>query len=90
LAEWEKVVEWCQKAIATNVEPWILYVDLAAASGWLGNEAGGKAAIAGLLKLRPSFTVQDWINGRPSDDPQFQREYARITEGLRKAGLPEE
>jgi hypothetical protein len=39
--------------------------------------------------LKPGFTVQDWANIRPSDDPQFQREYARIAEGLRKAGLPE-
>jgi adenylate cyclase len=89
LAEWEKAVEWCHKALATNVEPWIPYVDLAAANGWLGNEAGAKAAVAGLLNLKPGFTVQDWANIRPSDDPQFQREYARIAEGLRKAGLPE-
>jgi adenylate cyclase len=37
----------------------------------------------------PGFTVKQWANIKWSDDPQFQREYARIVEGLRKAGLPE-
>jgi hypothetical protein len=37
----------------------------------------------------PGFTVQQWANMKWSDNPQFQREYARIVEGLRKAGLPE-
>ena len=89
MAEWEKAVEWCQKSIATNAGSWFPYVDLAAANGWLGHDAEAKAAIAGLLKLKPGFTVQDWASIKWSDDPQFQREYARIVEGLRKAGLPE-
>jgi adenylate cyclase len=89
LAEWEEAVEWCQKSIATNAGFWLPYVDLAAANGWLGHDAEAKAAVAGLLKLKPGFTVQDWTNIRWSDDPQFQREYQRIVEGLRKAGLPE-
>jgi hypothetical protein len=33
--------------------------------------------------------VQDWANIIWSDDPEFQRENARLVEGLRKAGLPE-
>jgi adenylate cyclase len=89
MAEWEKAAEWCEKSIATNAGYWLPYVDLAAASGWLGREAEAKAAIAGLHKLMPGFTVQDWANIKWSDDPQFQREYARIVEGLRKAELPE-
>ena len=60
---------------------------------WGGSEelwfAMAKAAIAGLHKLMPGFTVQDWANIKWSDNPQFGREYARIVEGLRKAGLPE-
>ena len=89
MAEWENAAEWCQKSIATNAGFWIPYIDLAAANGWLGRDAEAKAAIAGLHKLMPGFTVQDWANINWSDSPQFQREYARIVEGLRKAGLPE-
>ena len=54
-----------------------------------GPRREAKAAIAGLHKLLPDFTVQDWASIKWSDNPQFQREYARIVEGLRKAGLPE-
>jgi adenylate cyclase len=89
LAEWEKAIEWCQKSIATNAGNWLPYVDLAAANAWLGRDADAKAAIAGLLKLKPGFTVQDFANIKWSDDPQWRREYARIADGRRKAGLPE-
>ena len=30
----------------------------------------------------PDFTVQDWASIKWSDDPQFQREYARMVEGF--------
>jgi adenylate cyclase len=89
MAEWDTAAEWCQKSVATNAGFWVPYVDLVAAYGWLGRDAEAKAAIDGLHKLMPSFTVQDWANIKWSDNPQFQREYARIVEGLRKAGLPE-
>jgi tetratricopeptide (TPR) repeat protein len=89
LAEWEQAAEWCQKSIATRATYWQAYVDLAAADGWLGRDAEGKAAIAELLKLKPGFTVQTWANRKQSDDPTFNKEYERITEGLRKTGLPE-
>jgi hypothetical protein len=51
--------------------------------------AEAKAAIDGLHKLKPGFTVQDFVKSTPSHNPQYQRERARVTEGLRKAGLPE-
>ena len=89
MAQWEIAAEWCGKSVATNPLFWIPYVDLAASYGWLGREAEAKTAIAGLHKLMPGFTVQDWASITWSDDPQFQREDARIVEGLRKAGLPE-
>jgi TolB-like protein/class 3 adenylate cyclase len=89
MAEWETAAEWCQKSVATNAGFWVPYVDLVAANGWLGHDAEAKAAIDGLHKLMPGFTVQDWANIKWSDNAQFQREYARIAEGLRKAGLPE-
>ena len=40
----------CQKSTATNAGFWLPYIDLAAANGWLGNEAEAEAAIT------PAFT----------------------------------
>jgi hypothetical protein len=89
MAQWEKAVEWCQKSISTNPGLPFTYAELAAANAWLSRDGEAKAAVAGLLKLNPSFTVQDYVNFNWSDDPTFKGEYARIAEGLRKAGLPE-
>jgi DNA-binding winged helix-turn-helix (wHTH) protein len=58
-------------------------------AGWLDRQADAKAAIDGLHKLVPNFTVQDWASMKWTDDPTFNAQYARIVEGLRKAGLPE-
>jgi tetratricopeptide (TPR) repeat protein len=90
LAQWEKVVEWCKKAVTTNPGYWFPYIDLVAANGWLGREADAKAAIDGLLKQNPSYTVQSAARFHPTDDPTFKAQYQRIVDGLRKAGLPEE
>ena len=90
MAQWEKAVEWTQRSIATSAGHWLPYVDLAAASGWLGRETEAKGAIDGLHKLMPGFTAQDFAKMKWSGNPKFQREYARIVEGLRLAGVPEE
>ena len=91
LAQWEKAIEWCQKSIATDAGTWFPYVDLAAASAWLGHDAEAKAAIAGLLKVYPGFTVQTFadVAARVTYNPTFADQIQRILEGLRKAGLPE-
>jgi adenylate cyclase len=89
MAEWGQAVEWCEKSIATNGNYWIPHVDLVSANGWLHRDADARQAIAGLLKLKPGFTVQSWASIDWSDDPTFQREYQRIVEGLRMAGLQE-
>ena len=91
LTQWEKAIEWCQKSIATNAENWFPYMDLAVANAWLGHDTEAKAAIAGLLKVYPGLTVQSCadIGARLTYTPTFAREFQRILEGLRKAGLPE-
>ena len=65
------------------------YIDLAAAYAWTGRDAEARAAVTELLKLKPGYTVQQWATIKWSDNATFQREYQRIVEGLRKAGLPE-
>ena len=89
LAQWEKAIEWCGKSIASGNDAMFPYVDLAAANAWAGHDNEAKEAVAQLRKLYPDFTVQSWAGIHWSDDPTFNEQYARIVEGLRKAGLPE-
>jgi adenylate cyclase len=90
LAQWEQAIEWCGKSIASGMDAMYPYVDLAAANAWGGHDKEAKEAVAQLRKLYPDFTVQTWAGIHWSDDPTFNAQYARIVEGLRKAGLPEE
>ncbi|MGH1592266.1 adenylate/guanylate cyclase domain-containing protein [Methylobacterium phyllosphaerae] len=88
LARWEDAITTCNQAVAEGAF-WQTYVDLAAAYSWTGQQAEAKAAVAELLKLMPGYTVEKWAKADWSDDPIFLKEYQRITDGLRKAGLPE-
>ena len=89
LAQWERAIEWCGKSIASGSQIPYLFVDLAAANAWAGHDKDAKDAVAQLQKVYPGFTVQTWAGMHWSDDPTFNVQYQRITEGLRKAGLPE-
>jgi class 3 adenylate cyclase/TolB-like protein len=86
----EAAIEWCRRSIA--VRPfWIAYVDLAASYARTGQETEARAAVAELRTLMPDYTVDRWSkDGKGwSDNPIFLAEFERITEGLRKAGLPD-
>jgi adenylate cyclase len=91
LARDAAAIEWCNKSIATGQTFYFAYVDLASAYAWRGQRAEAAAAVAELLTLRPGFTVQtlEQEGSGASDNPAFRREYQRILEGVRKAGLPE-
>jgi adenylate cyclase len=89
LAQWEQAIEWCGKSIANGNASMFPYVDLAAANALAGHDKEAKETVAQLRKLYPDFTVQSWAGIHWSDDPTFNEQYARIVEGLRKAGLPE-
>lgn len=89
LAEWDSAIEWCRKSVA--LAPfWIAYVDLISSYGWKGARDEARTAISELHKLMPNYTVQRWAHENWSSNPVFMAEYARIVEGLRKGGLPEE
>jgi adenylate cyclase len=89
LAQWEQAIEWCGKSIASGNQSFLPFVDLAAADAWAGHDKEAKEAAAELQKVYPGFTVQSWAGMHWSDDPTFNAQYARIVEGLRKAGVPE-
>jgi TolB-like protein/class 3 adenylate cyclase len=91
LARDAQAIDWCLKSIATGKTFWFAYVDLASAYAWRGQQAEAAAAVAELLKRRPGYTVQTMVRegSETSDNPVFRKEFQRIVEGVRKAGLPE-
>ena len=84
-------IEWCLKSVATGKMFWHVWVDLASAYAWRGQTAEAAAAVAEIVKLRPGLTVQQMLEEAwaHSDSATFRKEYERIAEGVRKAGLPE-
>jgi predicted Zn-dependent protease len=91
LARDSPAIEWCNKSIATGKTFYFAYVDLASAYAWRGQKAEAAAAVAELLKLRAGFTLQtlEQEGAGASANPAFRREFQRIVEGARRAGLPE-
>ena len=90
LAEWERVVEACQKSAAMSPALGWPYFGLVAAYGWLGRFDEARDAIAELKQRWPFASVQ-FYNRIPGviSEPKFTSELQRILEGLRKAGLRE-
>jgi tetratricopeptide (TPR) repeat protein len=91
LGRWERAIEWCDKAVAADLPDSGALVDLAAANAWAGRDRQARDAVARLQKARPGFTLQK-LNAEDqwTDNPDFKAQWARIVEGLRKAGLPDE
>ncbi len=90
LEQYASTIDWCTKSIA--VKPfWIAYADLAAAYALTGRESEAHAAVTELRRLMPDYTVGRWARdgGGWSDNVVFLAQFARMTDGLRKAGLPE-
>jgi TolB-like protein/class 3 adenylate cyclase len=89
LGQDDAAIELCRKSVA--ITPfWLAYVDLISAYGHKGMRDEARAAMAELDKLKPGYTVKHWASEDWSDSPTFKAEYARIVEGLRKAGMREE
>jgi adenylate cyclase len=90
LAQWDEAVDQCNKAVAAGPQNWYPLVGLTAANAWAGHDNEARKAAAQLQKIYPGFTVDTWAGIHWSDDSTFNAENARIIEGLRKAGLPEQ
>jgi class 3 adenylate cyclase/TolB-like protein len=89
LAQWEKAIEECEKAVAVRPSDTAGYIDLIAANAWTGHDRDAKEAVSQLQELVPNGTVKSLLQGAYDDDPTYNAEVARISDGLRKAGLPE-
>ena len=65
--------------------------NLAAAYAWAGRDREAKETVERLKLLDPNFTAltyQAIMESRPN--PTYQAQTARVLEGMRKAGMPEE
>jgi tetratricopeptide (TPR) repeat protein len=96
LGRWEQAIEWCDRSVAAardnpDAMRSASLVDLAAANAWAGHDKEAKDAVARLRKADPGFAVQKLqAEDQWTDNADFKAQWARIVEGLRKAGLPDE
>jgi hypothetical protein len=92
LAQWEQTIEWCEKAMAAGTpQKSRSLANLTAAYAWTGHDKEASETIERLRNVDPHFTAltyQTIIDNRPN--PTYQAQTARVLEGMRKAGLPEE
>ena len=91
LGRWEQAIEWCNRSIAGNPELADPLLGLAVAHAWAGHDKEAKDAVARIQKALPHFTLQKLRQeDQTTDDPTFKAQWARIVEGLRIAGLPDQ
>ena len=82
-------VESAQRGIATNRKHPHNYAVLAAAYAHLGQMDKAKASLEELKKFMPNITISRYRRIVASTDPVAIKNYQRLMDGLRKAGLTE-
>jgi tetratricopeptide (TPR) repeat protein len=90
LAQWDQAIEECKKAVAADPENPAPLGDLTAAYAWTGRDLEALETARQLKRLDPKFLQSLMSYSAYHDNPTFKAEVARISDGLRKAGLPEE
>jgi adenylate cyclase len=87
----DQAIEWLRRAVAAAPQWPLPQALLAAALAMTGHEAEARETLKRYLSLSGTRarTIAQWQGQMPSDNPVFLAYAARLTEGLRKAGLPE-
>ena len=98
LKQYDQAIDWARRAIAVNTSFQHPYANLVAALALSGHETEAREALQRYLALPSSErlrTIAAWkrhyaqsINS--NSDPRVLESYERESEGLRKAGMPEE
>jgi adenylate cyclase len=83
LRRFDEAIVAGRKAQCHNPSHRLAYLCLASAFAHLGRDAEAREAAARLLEVDPAFTISAWIARGGQSNVQL------VTEGLRKAGLPE-
>jgi len=87
----DQAIEWLRRAVAAAPQWPLPRALLAAALAMTGHGAEAQETLKRYLSLSGTRarTIAQWKGQLPSDNPVFLAYAARVTEGLRKAGLPE-
>jgi adenylate cyclase len=87
----DQAIEWLRRAVAAAPQWPLPQALLASALAMTGHEAEARETLKRYLSLSGTRarTIAQWQGQMPSDNPVFLAYAARLTEGLRKAGLPE-
>ncbi len=87
----EGAVKWFRRAIELNPNFPLMHFFLAAALANLGKLEEARTETQAGLTLDPMFTIHRFrLDGPESDNPVFLRQRERLTDSMRKAGVPEE
>jgi adenylate cyclase len=90
LAQWDQAIKECERAVAANPGNDGPLGDLTAAYAWAGRDDEARETARQLKRLDRNHIQFLRTYSDVHDNPTFKAEVARIIEGLRKAGLPEE
>ena len=90
LGSYEQAVAWCRRAIEANRNYPLPNFELAAALAQVGRLDEAHSAVKAGLALNPTFTIARFSAGALSVTSTYLAGSARILDGLRKAGVPEQ
>ena len=85
----EEAIAWLRRSVEANRNNPNAHFYLAAALAHLGWLEEARAAAQAGLALNPTFTVLRHQAGAFSDNPIYLAQRERVSEGIRKAGVPE-
>jgi TolB-like protein/class 3 adenylate cyclase len=89
LNEEAEAATWIRRSIEANRNQPIAHFLLGAVLAQLGRESEARAAVQAGLAFDPGFTTRRFRDGESSDNPVYRASRARLTAGLRMAGVPE-
>ena len=90
LGEDEEAISWLNRSIENNRNFAVVHFSLAAALAHLDQADDARSAVNAGLALDPTFTIDRFRAGTPSNNPVFLARRERIALGMRKAGVPEQ
>ena len=90
LSDYDQAVAWCRRAIEANRNYPLPNFELAAALVHLGRRDEAQSAVKLGLALNPTFTIARFSAGAMGVISTYPNGSARIIDGLRTAGVPEQ
>ena len=90
LGSYEQAVAWFRRAIEANRNYTLPNFELAAALAQIGRLDEARSAVKAGLALNPTFTIVRFSAGAMSVTSTYLAERARIVDGMRAAGVPEQ